>query len=346
MLAIACLLGFWVAIELLQSSRWLEIRSILNSSQSRSTTVTLPPMRELVPARARVWFAPYTTFPETGMLESRSRQGVYDTFLAFPPGGITANYGAFKLSPADSAFAQVASGGLPREAAFARQLGYRWFAVDLGAIEDPEGLRRLCKSTTGCRLSGDGYALFPLDGMSSWRTGDLAPHRRLLAELPQRSAAPRWGSLVFEPGRWWAGTEPGAADSAERSTVWVKPVWESSLFRFAAQSVPAPLQTMVTPKQERIWLRLAPGISGVDVCLQPLGPRWRIGGAAPCRPIQLRRKQPRVDITPWLPRGRVTSFRTEWIYDTNGLPMTPSMLPPSGPGMMRPSAFAVEVESP
>jgi hypothetical protein len=356
MLALAGLLGLWLAIELLHSSRWLEIGRISQrsapapSGQSASlrsladlVTPATPP-RGTNPDLPRVWFAPYTTFPESGMVESSLRRGVYDTFLAIPRSGIATNYGAFKLSASDSAFSQASSAGLAGEATLARKLGYDWFAVDLGAVNDMPGLMRICRGMHGCRVSQDGYALFHLDDLRPDWMRLLAPHQRLQPEQHDLAAASRWGSVVFEPGRWWP---PRNSDvPAGRRIVWAQPVWSARIYRYGIAAVPTALRPTLVSQRERIWLRLAPGLMGADVCLQNWPPRRRFSPEGACTVIRLRPKLTRIDITAFVPAGQITRITAEWLYGEGGLPITPEMIPAKPGPSPQPSSFGVEVENP
>ncbi len=356
LIAVAGLLGVWLAIELLHSSRWLEIGRIVQRSapppSGPATALRLlaeivaPPARTLGQAAGmpRVWFAPFNTFPETGMVESSLRTGVYDTFKAFPRSGIVTNFGAFKLSASDSAFAQASSAGLAGEAALARKLGYGWFAVDLGAVTDMPGLMRRCRGMDGCRVSRDGYALFQLEALPPDWARVLAPHRRLQAELHDLSAAPRWGGVVFEPGRWWP---PRSSDvPAGRRIVWAQPVWSARVYRYGPAAVPSALRPALLSPSERLWLRLAPGLMGADLCLQNRPPRRRFSPEGPCTVIRLRPKLPRIDITALVPPGQVTRITAEWLYGEGGLPITPEMIPQQRGPSPQPSSFGLEVENP
>jgi hypothetical protein len=89
---------------------------------------------------------------------------IHDTFLAFPRSGISRNFGAFNLSAAESLFAQSSSQELVAEARLAQELGYRDFALDLGALADSLPAVSLCRLSKGCQLTRDAYALFPLSG--------------------------------------------------------------------------------------------------------------------------------------------------------------------------------------
>jgi hypothetical protein len=156
------LLALWIGMEVLTSSRWLAIRSILQQPFARGpapgTLAALLQHSARQPS-PRVWFAPYSVFPEPGNVESRFRSGAYDTLLAFPASGIASNYGSFKLSPADLLFAQASTQGLQAEAQLASQLGYQFFALDLGAIDSVGQGLALCKQVKGCQVSKDGYGL-------------------------------------------------------------------------------------------------------------------------------------------------------------------------------------------
>jgi hypothetical protein len=192
------LLALWIGFELLTSSRWLAIRSILQQPYSRGPAPgTLAALLQRSPRQPspRVWFAPYSTFPEPGYVESRFRSGVYDTLLAFPASGIASNYGAFKLGPADLLFAQASTQGLQAEAQLASALGYQYFALDLGALDSVGQALALCKQVRGCQVSKDGYALFPLaQPPAAWLKG-LRAVQRLIKDFP--SGPSRFAGLVL-----------------------------------------------------------------------------------------------------------------------------------------------------
>jgi hypothetical protein len=340
------LLALWIGIELLYASHWLS-----TTDDERPRSKVTPPsntLRQLLsrpPGQpvARVWFAPYNTFPESGYVESAFRSGVYDSFRSFPSNGLKANYGAYKLSIADSLFAQTSSQGLRQEAELAQQLGYQLWAIDLGAITTPEPLQTLCERSRGCRLSTDGYALFPLNGATRSWIPQLSAFQRQIPQLPQISAAPRWGGLVFHPDHWWQPqllpdpTAPGAL-------LWARPRWSVQLYRHELSQLPSSVRQALAPAGSRVWLRLAPGLKGVTVCLKREVAGWRLSDS-PCRRIELRDSAPRQEITPLLAPGQVTTLKLEWIYGPEGLPYPLRLLPGVAGAPQQRSAFAVEAGS-
>lgn len=344
-LAFFALLGVWISIELLHSSRWLEEGSWRSRPQAEAKAQDrlanlLAPSAGQPPER--VWFAPYTTFPETGMVESQLRGGVYDTFLAFPRAGLTSNYGAYKLTVADSLFAQASSQGLRQEALLAQRLGYRQFAIDLGAITTPQPLQALCERSPGCRLSSDGYALFPLGQTADQWIPDLERFHRRQPDLPQITAAPRWGGLVFHRDQWWP-PEIRTGSGSSDFLIWARPRWEVQLYRHDASSLPREAKKALHLPDDRIWLRLAPGLDGVTLCLKRERPWWH-GGDTPCRVISLQDSAPRIEISSLLAAGQITTLKLEWIYGPEGLPYPLRMLPTVNGYPSKQAAFAIEIK--
>jgi len=129
-------LGLVLLVELLFSSRWWPPRAnplteprnqhrAIDPSPEQTNAADPPSLKTLLAASPRtpVWFAPYGTYPEPGMLESVARRGVYDTFLALPASGpVVINYGAPKLTPADTLFSLASAQGLGAEWNLARYL--------------------------------------------------------------------------------------------------------------------------------------------------------------------------------------------------------------------------------
>ncbi|MCP9848788.1 hypothetical protein [Cyanobium sp. Morenito 9A2] len=342
------LLALWILIELLSSSRWLEVSTIqqlLQRQQEDKTrngsTPRLSDLLDAVPLERRtVWFAPYTTFPETGFVESRLRQGVYDAFKVFPDSGITSNYGAFKLSPADSLMAQASSLGLKAEAELGRRLGYRFFAIDLGAIEPSQALIQLCVRTAGCRVSSEGYALFPLHGSPDPWINQLHRFQRLIPGLAQISAAPRWDGLVFHPDQWWPPV-PSSNQKKETFIIWARPRWQVMLYRYDRNQLPQAARSSWGQSNQAILLRLAKGLKGVDLCIQSkssTAPAQTQG----CIPIELRSSSPTKDIGPLLGQGTVTTIKIQWIYGPEGFPYPLRLLPLLPNDLQRTSPFAIE----
>ncbi|MFM7087289.1 MAG: hypothetical protein ACKOXO_09925 [Cyanobium sp.] len=341
------LLGLWTGIELLAASRWLEIDAI----RQRLASLNSPPdpqrpsLRHLLAAiprqQRRVWFAPYLTFPEAGQLESRNHRGVYDTFLAFPRDGLRTNYGAYKLSPADSLFAQASSQGLGAEARLARTLGYRWFAIDRAALQQPAAVQRLCVATPGCRSSSDGHALFRLDREAERWIGGLAGQERRVPLLPQSTAAPRWGGLVFDPIQWWSPTPASIRDGDGAFRFWAQPLWQMRLFRHDTRGLSPPLRQILAPPRQQVQLLLAPALGGVQLCIG----RSEVMARHPdrCHPLELTRQRPTVTITPWLEAGTLTTIAVRWIFDAQGLPLPARLVPPVAANAGRPSAVAITI---
>ena len=339
------LLALWIGIELFYSSRWLNFAA--SDQQPTRHLRTRDALRDMLSRPAgkpvtRVWFAPYTTFPETGAIESRMRSGVYDTFKAFPRNGLITNYGAFKLSPADSLFAQISSDGIAAEAELAKQLGYTKLALDLGSIVDAEVAIKLCKYTTGCKISGDGYALFPLSAKDGGPIKSLASVRRSIALLPQQSAAFRWNGLVFQPGHWWLPGPESLMDSSGFLSVRAKPIWTTALYRFNPIGVAPAARQILAPKDLSVKAALGQGLAGVDLCI---GKKDSPYFDATCRKVQLRKGAAAVDITELLTTGSVTEIKVEHLYNSSGLPARMDELPTvtSGEGYQQASPFSLDI---
>lgn len=320
------LLALWIFFELLTSSRWLAFRSILQQPVARGPapgSLAQLLQRSGPGSHPRVWFAPYTTFPEPGTVESRFRGGVYDSFLAFPAAGIASNYGAFKLGPADLLFAQASTQGLPAEAQLARDLGYQWFALDLGALESVQQPVALCKQVQGCQVSTDGYALFRLNQSAGALIKGLASLQRRIEDFPQRAAGYRWAGVVLRPNQWFV---PEGSDllleqgNRPRVRIWATPLLSNDLFVFRDQDLPAPVVSRLQSRQRRLWLTLAPGVGGADLCLQ--GPPDRS-----CLPLRLRQNQPAVEISRDVPAGQVGTINTLAFYGPQGQPIRGDQLP-------------------
>ena len=320
------LLALWIGIELLTSSRWLAIRSILQQpSRSGPSPGSLASLLQRPPSRnsPTVWFAPYTSFPEPGLVESRFRSGVYDPLLAFPATGLASNYGAFKLGPADLLFAQASSQGLEAEAQLASDLGYQYFALDLGSLDSVGPSLALCKQVSGCQVSTDGYALFPLHpAAATWIKG-LHSLQRRIKDFPQQAAGYRWAGVVLRPGEWFV---PGGFDllipspGRPRVWIWATPLPSNSLYLYRDQDLGAPVASRLGSRFRRLWLVLAPGIGGADLCLQGQAQR-------PCLPLRLRSKQPRVEITRLVPAGQVSAISTMAVFGPQGQAVGLDQLP-------------------
>lgn len=301
-------IGFVTIFELMQSSSLLELRSIItrrednylkNENNGLLKNILTRTNDEPIPA---VWFAPYFTFPEAGILESQIRSGVYDTFLSFPTTGIKSNFGAFKLSPADQAFAQASSQGINAEASLAKRLGYRLLAIDLGAIQNPEAAVRLCTSSNGCLVSTDGYALFKLDSVNRFK--DI---KRRIPLLPQRYAAPRWGGFIFSPNHWIATDLRQAPSSNFTVRGGINP--SLKLYRMPKNAIPKALNLELN--DYHIILNKPSNLSRIEIC---------IGSLSQCDPIVLSSARSKIEITNLLPEGRISTLNLVGLWNANGLP--------------------------
>jgi len=304
------LLGLIVAIELLYSSRWWPPRR-WPAAPSPGAVGSPAPLRSLLeasirsaaPRPLRVWFAPYTTFPETGMLESTVRSGVYDTLLSIPSSGIASNYGAFKLSPADTLFSLASAYGLASELRLARRLGYNAFALDLGAVTDSEAAYRLCLRSPGCRLSSDAYALFPIGGPFEPLERGLAALQRRTSLLPQKSAGVTWGPLVFPLLEWQLiEVRPGAISDAALA---VQPLTlpTTRLFRYTLDHYPRAMRPLLRLSDRDVQLVLSADVIQAQLCIGPEG--------APCRIVILTPGLRRLPIGDLLPPGRLSRIQIQ-----------------------------------
>ena len=336
------LLALWIGIELVYSSGWLSIRAIFQAPirtgpKANSIAGLLQRPHQAPPPR--VWFAPYTSFPEPGQVESAWRSGVYDTFLAYPPSGVASNYGAMKLGPADLLFTQVSSQGLAQEARLALDLGYQFFALDLGAINHGGRIAALCKTVPSCQVSSDGYALLPLDRAHGAWIGSLGGVHRLYPDFPQRAAGFRWAGVVLQPDQWFlpAGSDlvikPGARPLVR---VWARVMPSNALYVYRDGDLPVSVASRLHSRQRRIWLSLVPGLGRADLCLQ-------LPGKHPCSPIRLARNQPRREISSLVSLGQVTTIIIQALYGPGGEAIQLNQSPVV-PGSQEQAVFGVEIE--
>ena len=336
------LLALWIGIELVYSSGWLSIRAILQAPirtgpKANSVAGLLQRPRQAPPPR--VWFAPYTSFPEPGQVESAWRSGVYDTFLAYPPSGVASNYGAMKLGPADLLFTQASSQGLAQEARLAMDLGYQMFALDLGAINQGERIAALCKTVPSCQVSSDGYALLPLDRAHGAWIGSLGAVHRLYPDFPQRAAGFRWAGVVLQPDQWFlpAGSDlvikPGPRPLVR---VWARAMPSNALYVYRDGDLSVPVASQLHTRQRRIWLSLVPGLGRADLCLQ-------LSGLDPCTPIRLARNQPPREISSLVSLGQVTTIIIQALYGPGGEAFQLNQSPVA-PGSLEQAVFGVEIE--
>jgi len=336
------LLALWIGIELVHSSGWLSIRAILQAPirtgpKANSIAGLLQRPHQAPPPR--VWFAPYTSFPEPGQVESAWRSGVYDTFLAYPPSGVASNYGAMKLGPADLLFTQASSQGLAQEARLALDLGYQFFALDLGAINQGGRIAALCKTMPTCQVSSDGYALLPLDRAHGAWIGSLGGVHRLSPDFPQRAAGFRWAGVVLQPDQWFlpAGSDlvikPGPRPLVR---VWARAMPSNALYVYRDADLSVPVASRLHSRQRRIWLSLVPGLGRADLCLQ-------LPGKHPCSPIRLARNQPRREISSLVSLGQVTTIIIQALYGPGGEAIQLNQSPVV-PGSQEQAVFGVEIE--
>lgn len=336
------LLALWIGIELVYSSGWLSIRAILQAPirtgpKANSIAGLLQRPHQAPPPR--VWFAPYTSFPEPGQVESAWRSGVYDTFLAYPPSGVASNYGAMKLGPADLLFSQASSQGLAQEARLAMDLGYQFFALDLGAINQGGRIAALCKTVPTCQVSSDGYALLPLDRAHGAWIGSLGGVHRLYPDFPQRAAGFRWAGVVLQPDQWFlpAGSDlvikPGPRPLVR---VWARAMPSNALYVYRDGDLPVSVASRLHSRQRRIWLSLLPGLGRADLCLQ-------LPGKHPCSPIRLARNQPRREISSLVSLGQISTIIIQALYGPGGEAIQLNQSPVV-PGSQEQAVFGVEIE--
>ena len=336
------LLALWIGIELVYSSGWLSIRAILQAPirtgpKANSIAGLLQRPHQAPPPR--VWFAPYTSFPEPGQVESAWRSGVYDTFLAYPPSGVASNYGAMKLGPADLLFTQASSQGLAQEARLAMDLGYQFFALDLGAINQGGRIAALCKTVPTCQVSSDGYALLPLDRAHGAWIGSLGGVHRLYSDFPQRAAGFRWAGVVLQPDQWFlpAGSDlvikPGPRPLVR---VWARAMPSNALYVYRDGDLPVSVASRLHSRQRRIWLSLVPGLGRADLCLQ-------LPGKHPCSPIRLARNQPRREISSLVSLGQISTIIIQALYGPGGEAIQLNQSPVV-PGSQEQAVFGVEIE--
>lgn len=306
-------LALWILVELLFSSRWwppqgnplgvpAPQKAYTSSNRARWS---LRALLQAVPGGAQFWIAPYSTYPEPGMLESKARQGVYDTLLSVPAAGpVRLNYGAAKLTPADALFSMASAQGLGAEWILAGHLGYTRFALDLGAITQPAVATQLCLRTPGCRLSSDAYALFVLPAAESMAARLNALQRRQPL-LPYRSAGPSWGVLVFAPFEWRATQllPPARPGGLRPLLVRGLPGLRWQIYRYRLERFPARLRELLALRPDDVYLVLPSGMTALQVCIGVEG--------SPCKRVQLSADQPARSIGALLEPGQLTQIT--WI---------------------------------
>ena len=306
------LLGLWVGIELLHSTRWWPPSAIPQAEQPLPASVADTTLQAMLRSRrsARVWFAPYSSFPEAGSVESTVRRGVYDTLLAIPSdAGTAVNYGAHKLTPADTLFSLAAAHGLAAEWRLAQRLGYGLYALDLGAVTQPEAATSHCRRTPGCVLSSDFYALYPISPASSaGLQRQLATLQRRIPLLPHRSAGPSWGPLVFNPYQWgpvqFAATVPAPA-----FVVKALPQVTLEIYRYPLSRFPAVVQPGLRLAHQDVQLELAPEVQAAQLCIGP-------AAASSCQVLHLGPGRRSVPIGEQVQPGRLTRIRIMQLQHT------------------------------
>ena len=271
------LLGLWVVIELIYSSRWWPRNPLPQRSSGHPSFIgkTLRHWLERHHRQAgdvlKVWFAPYTTFPEPGYVESAARSGVYDTFLAIPSSGLAANYGANKLTPADTLFTLASSYGLAAELNLAKLLGYGFFVLDVGALSQPDRGVQLCKSTPGCVLSSDSYALFPIGADVADLQHRLTVLSRRMPQFLQVSGGPRWGAIVPAPLQW--GGAFLKANPATGLDPWLVvpalPLNSFEIYRYPLDRYPKAVQPWLQLRLADVQLVPASDVQAMQVCIGP-----------------------------------------------------------------------------
>jgi hypothetical protein len=325
------LLGLWIGIELFYSSQWSQRLGgdqlrLLNARANSATSLASILSRSSRPRPARVWFSPYLTYPETGIPESTSHPAGYSTFLAFPPTGLTSNYGAFKLSGADTVFSQASTAGLQREALLAQALGYDYVAIDPDALVNEKLIERLCDRTRGCRLSSDRYALFPLDRSFNPWIDELKPAKRRVKNMALLSAMPRWGTLVFHRPDW---SKPQIPDQPEADfKIWAAPRAKVSLYRFETSSFPQPAQEVLAANEGKILIEMHPDLSSLQLCIGRAQP-WRpFAKSTACHKLLLTTAaEQQADITSLLQPNAVNTIRIDKVIGREGWPVPMRFLP-------------------
>lgn len=306
------LLGLLLAIEALYGSRWFSRSGLFRPGTPAAATARASEssLRALLQQRQsaskgplRVWYSPYTPFPESGYVESGARTGVYDIFLTFPPqGGIITNYGALKLSAPDGAFTMASIYGLGEEMGLAKRLGYNYFALDLGAIVKPDVGASLCRTTPGCDLSSDTYALFSLAVSSASMRADISRLKRRIPELPMMSTGSSWRSLVFEPSTFKNRTITAFKGDKRFMKFGVEAIPTPSLeiFRHELSAYPPALHPWLDLDNHDVKLSLLPQTESAVVC---------IGRQPPdCELVRLTAKQSNASIGSLLIPGKLNKI--------------------------------------
>lgn len=280
------LLALTLLLEILYSGRWLQPDPLRRPAARAGDGTGAPSLQAMLQKRTpagaaplKVWFAPYTTYPEAGFVESTARRGVYDTFLAFPSrGGLDSNFGAPKLSAADGAFTMASVLGLGQELSLARRLGYSLFALDRFSLKEPEAASALCRRTPGCSLSGDGYALFAIASAPASLPQELSLLRRRFPLLPLVSAGPSWRSLVFDPTTFSApriSSIPGVPGSAVFSIEATRK-GRLYIFRYPLDAYPPPLRAWFNLANNDVILTVPPATISAELCIGEEYPACRV----------------------------------------------------------------------
>jgi hypothetical protein len=306
------LLGLLIAIEALYGSRWFSRDGLFKPSTlaagtaraSESSLRALLQQRQAASKGAlKVWYSPYTTFPESGYVESIARSGVYDIFLTFPSqGGIHTNYGALKLSAPDGAFTMASIYGLGEEMGLAQHLGYNYFALDLGAITKPSAGIALCLTTPGCDLSSDTYALFSLAVSNASLKSNISTLKRRIPELPMMATGSSWRSLVFEPSAFKNRTVAAIKSSTPFISFGVEviPATKLAIFRYELSAYPPALRHWLDLGHHDVKLSLLPQTESAVICIGRQPPN--------CELVRLSAKQTSASIGSFLIPGKLNKI--------------------------------------
>lgn len=147
--------------------------------------------------------------------------------------------------------------------------------------------------------------------------------QRRIKDFPQRAAPFRWAGVVLSPSQWFV---PEGSDllieisHRPRARIWATLLWSNGFFVFRDQDLPSPVASRLKTRQRRLWLTLAPGVGGADLCLQGQADRA-------CLPLRLRLNQPQVEITRFVAAGQVSTITTLALLGAQGQPIPADQLP-------------------
>lgn len=309
------LLLLWGCLEILKASGWSNLLFGVRPGSSAlpqqlrpgSLTALLKVQQQARNQPIAVWLAPYITYPETGFIESDYRASVYDNLTLFSDFPLRLNYGYTKLSPMDTLAAQASLLGLGYEEFLARDVGFSWFAVDLGALQQPDAARRHCRTRPHCQETSDHYLLWSL--MPTKR--DIIPgpahavSTRRILDLPFRSAAPSCPPFVFNEKQWGLDRQSGL----HHCVVVAKAVDGAyTLYSYPTPRYPRPFWSALEASRAGALLRLGPGIQflRLQIC------------AAQCSEVTLSARQPTLRLAAWLKPGAMASLRIDQVQAVKG----------------------------